>query len=89
MHAMGLDERGGRLDRLEERGVRHGGRRPVRRRGNGSTAVTGAGPAEPLNHGHEAERLEHALVEAVLPLQERSIRRRNAPDSAPWITRWS
>ena len=38
--------------------------------GTGSSAVTGVGPSAPVTTALEAERLEHAVVEAVLALEQ-------------------
>ncbi len=62
----------------------------------GPVAADGAGPPPPraaarsgAGAAREAEALAHLLVEAVLAAQQGSIRARNSPLSAPWMTRWS
>ena len=69
VHAMGLDQRGGRLHRLEQRRVGHGA---GRRDGSGGHRLGGGdrgglgGSGAPV----DAQALEHSLVEAVGALQE-------------------
>ena len=90
VHPVRLDHRRGGLHRLEQRrrraprGGRGGG--GGHRLGGRDLRVAGA----PVDASAlDAERAEDVVVEAVRALEQLVDRRRNAPDSAPWITRWS
>ena len=70
VHAVRLDEARGGLDGLQQGLVRHGGGGRGRRGGYRLVGGDGGGAVRALDHAVEAERLEHALVEAVLALEQ-------------------
>ena len=88
--AVGLEQRGRRLHRLQQLVARAalvtaGAAAAAERRGRGGGGV-GAGDHRRVD-AEVARRLPHRSRPR--PAAAASIRRRNEPDSAPWMIRWS